>query len=96
MLPLIAQRLAEKTKQSIEHIKLTITEPLMRELQLRFIHLTDPCIAGIGSKVAARLVENLQAFKQVPAVYRMTNRQVENAPSAFLTSMMNPLVNLSE
>lgn len=68
----------------------------MRELQLRFIHLTDPCIAGIGSKVAARLVENLQAFKQVPAVYRMTNRQVENAPSAFLTSMMNPLVNLSE
>jgi len=41
------------------------------------------------------LGENVSAFKQIPAAYRMTNREVENKPSPFIESTLRPFAQLN-
>ncbi|CDW83466.1 ldlcp-related protein [Stylonychia lemnae] len=96
--PLILVRLSFMggQKGDQEELQVKFVNPLLKELKLRFDLLAQPCIQGISTKIHQRLTENIQAFKQVPAMYRMTNRDVQNQPSQFLQNMLNPLQNLSE
>eukprot|EP00347_Sterkiella_histriomuscorum_P008964 403343057 len=96
--PLILLRLSvvHGLQATEEQMRQVFINPILKELKVRFDHLAEPCISGISTKIYQRLVENLQAFKQVATMFRMTNRDVENKPSQFLQNLLNPLQNLSE
>ena len=48
-----------------------LVEQLMDELDCRFEQMSRPCVEAIGKKVELKLIENLQAFRQIPAYIKM-------------------------
>ena len=74
----------------------TFVKPLLEQVARRFELLTRPCIAAISKKIQSKLSDNVQMFRQVPSVYRMTNRELVNKPSQFMDRLLKPLLLLSE
>lgn len=63
-------------------------------ISLRFDALNQPCIAAASEKITQRLTENMQQFKQVAGVYRLTNKKAPTSPSEHTKVTFKPVENL--
>ena len=61
----------------------------------RFEVLSNPCISAASEKISQRLYENMQQFKHIAGIYRLTNKKAPNKPSEYTNVTYKPVENLT-
>ena len=76
-------------KESISEFELK--SEAKEEIQLSLQQLLDPCIRGITESVSKLCMSSLESIKTIPSMYQMTGRTIPNLPSAFISSIFQPI-----
>ena len=67
---------------------------LFEVLSTRFDDLNLPCISAASEKITKRLSENMEKFKLIAGVYRLTNKSMPETPSDHTKITFKPVENL--
>ena len=84
--------------QISEEITAALTESfheLFENIIKRFEVLSSPCIIAASEKISLRLSENMQQFKHIAGIYRLTNKKSPNKPSEYTNVTYKPVENLT-
>lgn len=94
----LSTRIAEECTDNLEIIQGALSDAY-HDLYYSFIHrfeeISQPWITAASEKIILKIAENMQKFKKIAGLYRVTNKKAPTTPSECTKTTYQPVSNLT-